>query len=100
MRALVAYERGLCSCGFHSSLTEDPSNAFAIEEDRCPVCARAAQYARVQADNDERAAKARGENAPANVPRPEDGRRTWLRRMTPDEVKKRRAVRAEKRGRA
>lgn len=94
MRAFAIYERGLCDCGFHMSLTEDRSNYFAIEERRCPVCASAAKYGRIQQDADDRAKKAQGENPPPGSPQPGDGRTTYLRRMSPVEVAEKRARRA------
>lgn len=87
MEALSAYERELCECGFHKSLSRDRANHFTFEDDKCPVCAGAAQYARIQGDRDEKARKARGEKRPAGMPDPADGRRTHIRLMGGDEIK-------------
>lgn len=88
----MTYEAELCACGFHSSLT-DPENghAFTFVERRCPVCAAAAKYGRIQDANDDAAAKAAGENAPPTADKPGDGRRTFMRRMTAAEVADRKA---------
>lgn len=86
MEALLAFERGVCACGFHESLTGDPTNHFTFEDKKCPVCAGSAQYARIQHARDEAWSKARNENSPAGMPRPGDGRHTYTRLMTPTEV--------------
>lgn len=91
MRALYAYEAGLCECGWHESLTQDRTNHFTFEDKVCNVCAGSAQYARTLADRDQKHSKAMGENAPAGARRPGDGRRTMLRLMSPDEVEARKA---------
>lgn len=93
MRALSAYEAGICKCGFHSSLTEDKSNFFTFQEHRCPVCAASDRKGRMQDAADEQSKKAAGENPPPGTPQPGDGRTTYLRRMSPDEVAPARARR-------
>lgn len=98
MRALGAYEDGLCQCGFHRSLTSDRNNFFQIEESLCLVCARSEQYARRQHDQDDQARKALGENAPPGTPLPGDGRLTYIRPMPADEVARQRAERAQQIG--
>lgn len=87
MRALEAYEAGICACGFHSSLTNDPANFFTIEDQRCPVCKVAAQRSRVQQAEDEEDDKRAGDDPPPARIKPSDGRRTFLRRLSADEVK-------------
>lgn len=86
MLALGTYEAGLCRCGFHSSLTADRANFFTFEDRRCSVCAKSEQYGRIQEQNDEAAMKAFGEKPPPAQPRPSDGRQTFVRRMSADEV--------------
>lgn len=97
IRGLLAYERGVCECGFHGSLTQDRSNYFTFKERRCPVCAHVARYGRIQHAADQAAEKAAGENAPPGNPLPGDGRRTMVRRMSPDEVAQAKAKREAKR---
>ena len=98
MLALGAYESGVCDCGVHESLTEDKSNVFTFEDRHCPVCRGVARYQRVQTDMDEKATKALGENPPPHSPRPSDGRRTFVRQMSPTEVEARRARRSSASG--
>ena len=98
-RALVAYEAGICRCGFHSSITADRSNFFTFEDRRCSVCAQAEKYGRIQDSSDEAAVKAMGETPPPGIPRPTDGRQTFLRRMSPTEVAEARERRGPARGR-
>lgn len=93
MLALTIYERGICRCGFHESLTSDPENHFTFDTVTCPVCRASDQFGRVQHAQDQRAAEQRGPKAPPGQPRPEDGRRTMLRRMSATEVEERRASR-------
>lgn len=93
MRGLVAFEAGVCKCGFHSSLTSDKSNYFTFEDRRCPVCAAADRQGRIQNAADDAAKKAAGENPPPGSPLPGDGRLTYIRRMSEAEVAERRARR-------
>lgn len=95
MLALELYESGLCSCGWHESLTQDKANHFTFTDKHCPVCRGTAQYARVQAEQDQRATKALGDTPDPAAPRPTDGRRTIVRMMGDAEV----ATRAEDRAR-
>lgn len=91
MLALAHYESGVCECGFHSSLTSDPTNFFTIEEKRCLVCKGAAMHDRIrQAADDEELARM-GDSPPPERVRPEDGRRTFLRPMRPEEIEAARA---------
>lgn len=98
MRALDAYEAGICRCGFHSSLTANRDNFFTFEDRRCAVCARSEVYARIQDHDDEKAMKAFGDDPAPGQPRPTDGRSTFLRRMSPDEVMQIRERRGPSRG--
>lgn len=87
MLGLSAYEDGLCECGFHESLTGDKSMHFTFENHVCPVCKGSAQWARMQHHQDDEARKAHGDNPPPNTPDPADGRRSFVRLMSPDEVR-------------
>lgn len=89
MRGLVAYEAAICDCGFHSTLTHDPANFFTIDDDKCPVCATAARWSRMQAAADDEDKKRAGDNPPPHRAQPDDGRRTFVRRMTEVEVQQR-----------
>lgn len=89
--ALAVYEAGICSCGFHESLTSDKSNYFQPEHRVCPVCAAADKWSRITADADQQAAKARGDKAPPSLTHPEDGRKLYVRRLTEAEVAARRS---------
>lgn len=91
MLALEVYERGICACGFHEDLTDPERHFYTLETKTCPVCAGLAKYGRVQHEADERVRKARGESAPVTEPDPADGRRTFIRPLSPAEVEKRRA---------
>lgn len=86
MQGFVKFEEGLCSCGWHESLTNDKANHFTFEDRVCPVCAGVAQYGRVLAERDEVAEKRLGEKAPARAKRPGDGRRTFTKMLGPDET--------------
>lgn len=86
MLGLVAYRAGLCACGWHESLATDKSNHFTFEDKFCPVCAGVAQYDRITRDRDETMVKRLGEKPPPSAKRPSDGRRTFTRMMSPDEV--------------
>jgi len=86
MLALDIYRRGVCACGFHESLTEDRANHFTFDQRTCPVCRGVAKMARLQAHEDEQAEKALGQNPAPGIPRLADGRRTFVRMMSPLEV--------------
>lgn len=86
MEALSIYERGVCSCGFHESLTNDKANAFTFEVKTCPVCRGAAKFDRIQQHSDEQSDKTLGDNPPPGLSRSADGRRTFIRQMSPLEV--------------
>lgn len=90
MLGLVRYETRVCECGFHESLTHDPSNHFTPEVDQCPVCKGVAQFVRVLNAGDDAARKALGENRPPATPDPADGRHVRMRMMSADEVQARR----------
>lgn len=95
MLGLAIYESGICECGHHSSLTHNLENVFTFEDDRCPVCAGVARYARLRAKQDEAADKALGENPAPHMARAADGRRTFVRQMSPLEVAERRESRGQ-----
>jgi hypothetical protein len=87
MLALAQFEAETCSgCGHHISVTEDPSNVFMPSTRVCPVCAGQDQYARIQADEDEKADKALGDKPAPQKPRAADGRKTYMRPLSPDEI--------------
>lgn len=90
MLGLAVYEAGVGPCGYHHSLTNDMGNFFSIENETCKVCAAAARFARIQSARDERAVK--GEQPPEAI-RPSDGRRTFVRQLSPLEVAARREQR-------
>lgn len=81
MRALAAYEAGICECGFHTDITSDRSNFFTFEDARCNVCKEAARWSRVQAADDEADEKRAGDNAPPTRIKQSDGRRTYIKRI-------------------
>lgn len=82
----MIYEHGVCECGFHESLTTDRSNHFTFDVRECPVCKGAAKFARIQQHADEQADKRLGDDPPPTAARAGDGRRTYLRQMSPLEV--------------
>lgn len=84
--ALGYYERGVCECGFHKSLTNDRANHFTFPTETCPVCKGAAQVARLQAHADEEIDKRLGENPAPGSPRAADGRRMFVQQLSPLEV--------------
>jgi hypothetical protein len=86
MRGLAAYERGICDCGFHESLTGDKANHFTFGTRTCPVCAGWDRYKRILGAQDEKMRAPLGENPPANRVDPADGRRDFPRLQTPAEV--------------
>lgn len=86
MLALAQYEAGVCDCGFHESVAQDRDNFFTFDQRTCPVCRGAARYARMQAANDESAYKIHGDNPAPSVPHPADGRRTFVKQLSTDEV--------------
>lgn len=82
MQGLVEYERGLCACGWHESLTDDENLHFTFEKKVCPVCAGHAQYDRVLLEGDKKEIES---DRPARLPRRTDGRRIFSRLVRPDE---------------
>lgn len=94
MLALAEFRAGVCSCGYHTSLTHDRSNYFTYENAFCPVCAGADRYARSQQDTDEAVVQAMGDKPAGILPRPDDGRTTYARMLHPDEVAARKAATA------
>lgn len=71
MAELAEFERGICECGFHVSLSADRRNLFTPVVRYCPLCAQLAVRGRVEDDRDHRATP---ENASPSAPRPSDGR--------------------------
>lgn len=90
MLALGQYEAKVCECGFHESLTNDPANHFTFEDRTCPICRGAARYDRMLGRGDDRLRKQRGADS---VVDPSDGRRTFIKQMTTDEVEQRKGGR-------
>lgn len=86
--AYLAYQRGICDCGIHESL-KDPSNFFTFEYRTCPICKGLAQEGRKQAEQDGRVAE-QLKDAPPATSRPSDGRRMFVRQLSPREVEARR----------
>lgn len=89
MQALVEYERGIHNgpgeCGFHEDIAKrDPG--VEIEHDTCPLCASKAVADRVQDAADQRLMKRYGDDPKPEVPRPDDGRREFLRLVSLPEV--------------
>lgn len=81
---LALMERDSCpGCGLHSSILADPENhRFTFDARVCAVCKAQDTYGRVVAERDEKQSL---KDAPANVPRPGDGRHIYLRPVTDDE---------------
>ena len=88
MLALEQYERDCCpDCHVHKSVTEDPENHVLVpDEARCPICAGLAVQHRVKDAEDARKVKALGPDPDPRKPRPDDGRRLFLRPATPAEL--------------
>lgn len=98
MEALALYEAGVCSgCGIHHSLSSNLENVFTFQAETCNTCAGSDRYARIVGAADEKARKAH-QDAPPASPLPSDGRKTYLRMMSPDEVAEARAKRASSPG--
>lgn len=90
---LTQYQREVCACGYHISVATDKSNFFAPETTKCPVCAGEAQFSRALRKQDETHAERHKSDAPM-APRPEDGRRAFMRLLTPEQVEAEREKRA------
>lgn len=87
MQALIAYQAGVHDeCGVHQSLAESPDFYWTWEARRCPVCATTAAHLRAQAEDDEAAMAALGEDPSALAERPDDGRYNVLRELSPIEA--------------
>lgn len=91
MIALRRYEAGVGPCGFHHSLTNDPDFHAKVEDEFCQFCADLAVIARVQAAADQEAEKRLGEEPDPKAKRPDDGRRQFIRLMTPAEIEQKKA---------
>lgn len=90
MLGLGLYESEICDCGFHSSLAHDPTRWFTVERQTCPLCADLDAQARVQSEKDHKVAEKLKDQPGAR--RPADGRRAFVRPMTPAEVDEMRAT--------
>ena len=94
LQALDLYEAGVCNdCGIHHSLSGDLENVFTFSERICNTCAGSDRYARMMAEAEEKVRKMR-EGAPAASPLPSDGRKVYLRQMSPQEIEMERAKRS------
>lgn len=84
MLDLAEYEAGIHvdGCGYHSTVANDRGNYFTVESETCPLCAQLARKQRIQQAAETEAEK----KAQPSTPRPGDGRRTYLRPLTPEEV--------------
>jgi hypothetical protein len=80
---LARYELEVCSCGYHPSIADDPENIFQPASKKCPVCGGLDVWHRILHEQDEQATP---KDAPPKQPRPSDGRKTYMRRLTPDEA--------------
>ncbi|MCM0622721.1 hypothetical protein [Nocardioides bruguierae] len=88
--ALAAYHEQTCDRGHHPDVAGDPHLFWTFEDSRCPLCAEIDKWQRIQHDRDAKAIRQLGDEPSPFIPRPDDGRSTYLRRMTPDEVTARR----------
>lgn len=86
MLALAAYRGQLCEHGHHPDAANDNDLFWTFENNRCQLCAGTAKYLRVLEESDQQAMKLLGENLPAKVPRPSDGRAVYLRLMSRSEL--------------
>lgn len=82
---LALYEAGVCECGYHQSLTSDPTNRFSVTADTCNVCAAIAVHARVQHEADQQVERAGGvdDKPDPRTRRPTDGQRISVRQAPP-----------------
>lgn len=94
--ALGRYELGVHSCGYHESLTRNPTNVFMPTEETCPVCKGRDAFSRIQHDRDQKAEKALGDDPRKS--RASDGRTTYMRLLPPDEAERLKQERAVTRG--
>lgn len=75
----------------HESILNDPeNNPFTFDNRMCEVCKSQAVYGRMLSHEHDAELKALGDKPDPKVPRPGDGMHVYLRRMTADEVAKRR----------
>lgn len=98
MLALAVYEAGVCTCGYHVSLTSDLDNTFTFEDRKCNVCAGIKRYGRLQSAQDEQADKELGPSPPPHAARAGDGRHTGVRMLTALEAAERREQLEHRRG--
>lgn len=83
--ALSLYEQQVCKCGFHPSIANDPDAVFQPTDIVCPVCAGSDGWMRIQQDRDEATQKSM-KDAPAEKPRPWDGRHSYMQHLTPQQA--------------
>lgn len=84
MLALAHYEAGICDCGHHRSRAWDPSQPFQLEIEKCPLCADLEVQGRIRAKADKAAAE-RVKDSPERS-RPDDGRKVYVRHLSPEEA--------------
>lgn len=95
VEGLRVYDLDCCSgCGTHRSIADNlDEHHFMFEERVCPVCVEQAKYARIQAERDDEQTPKGTNGVPRwdspRTQRPTDGRHTFLRRMSPEEVAER-----------
>lgn len=96
VEGLQRHDQECCvGCGTHKSVRDHmDQHHFTFEEDHCEVCASQASYARVVAERDNERTPKDQNGSPRwdspRTPRPDDGRHIFLRRMTAEEVERRR----------
>lgn len=83
--ALQRYESEVHACGHHASLLADKSNFFEPATHVCAVCAAKDRWDRMLRDSDATAIKGLGPKDPY----PSDGRSTYTRLLSPEEVAER-----------
>lgn len=88
---LARFEAEVCDCGYHPSIARDESIVWTPESQTCPVCAGQAVWGRVEGERD----KSVPHDAPAKTPRPSDGRKSFMRMATPEQVQMAKAGRAK-----
>lgn len=82
--ALALFEAEVCSCGYHPSVTAE-EHAVLFAEKVCPVCKDVAAAERIQHENDESARESM-KKSPPDKPRPWDGRKSYVRLLTPEQA--------------
>lgn len=92
---LIQYEAELCDCGLHKSVAHDRSNVFTLEAEWCPMCQALASQTRELDHLDSEAKERAGKDYAKRLP--SDGRRTFIRQLTSDEIEARRRAAAASR---